>query len=94
MSASNGGRGTPPVPPEGHGPPRQVEIGKTILQQALGVEVERDGEGLVLSFIVPEAGEPIRRTFRVGKSGREKIRDAANGGVEIATADQVPGAPR
>lgn len=92
MSASNGGRGRPPVPPEGHGPREKVRIGATIIQPSLGVECDRNGEGLILSVLVTEGGELIRRTFEIGENGKATIRAAVNGGIETATADQMPGA--
>lgn len=92
MSARNGGRGRPPVPPEGHGPKQEIRVGRTIIENHMGIEVDRAGEGMVLSFLVTEGGEVVRRTYQIGKPGRERIRDAATGGVKVAGADEMPGA--
>lgn len=91
MSATNGGRGKPPVPPEGHGPPQQIQVGKEIVQQCMATDAERTPNGgLSVSFVVTDGGEPIRRTFLVGEPGRKAIQEAVNGGVEVAHAGQMP----
>lgn len=92
MSAANGGKGTPPVPPESHMPdppqrePRQI-IEYPVATSASRIEGSRP---LMLTLVVIEQGEPVKRTFLVGEQGRKQIQEAVNGGIEVATADAVP----
>lgn len=92
MSAANGGRGTPPVPPEGHGPPQAPRIPpRHIVEHSLGTEAQAtDDGGLIVTVLISEAGEPVRRSFIIGKPGRKAIQEAVNGGIEIAHAGEMP----
>lgn len=95
MTSSNGGRGAPPVPPEGHGPQPPQREPRQIIECPVGTSASRidQGErGLMITFVVIEHNEPVKRTFLVGENGQEAIRDAVNGGIELATADQMPSA--
>lgn len=99
ISASNGGRGTPPVPPEGHGPEpeptQQVVVTREIVERSLGTTAERTGDsGLAVSFIVPnETSQLVRRTFLVEEQGKQNIADAITGGVVLANAGDIPKSP-
>ncbi|HET7053663.1 MAG TPA: hypothetical protein VFI09_07095 [Solirubrobacterales bacterium] len=92
MSASNGGRGAPPVPPEGHGPQPPQREPRQVIECPVGTSASRiEGErGLMLTFVTVEAGEPVKRTFLVGENGEGAIRDAVTGGIQIAGADEMP----
>lgn len=94
MSAENGGRGKPPVPPEGHGPPpeqMQVPIIKEIIQPSKGTSAVKDEDGqLHISFVVIEAHGAIQHTWTVGELGQKSIMDAMTGGIEIASLSDIP----
>jgi hypothetical protein len=92
MSAANGGRGKPPVPPEGHGPQAPQVPPRRIVEHSLQTEAQgtEDGKGLVVTFLVSEAGEPVLRSYIVGEPGRKAIQEVVNGGIETATLADIP----
>lgn len=92
MSASNGGRGTPPIPPESHQPQPPQREPRQIIECPVGTSASRIGgdRQLMITFVTVEAGEPVKRTFLVGEAGQGAIKDAVTGGIEFATADQMP----
>ena len=92
MSAENGGRGRPPVPPEGHGPPQQqqVVIGKEVTYRPVMTDAKRTEDGLIVAFLVSEGGEPVQHRYLVGPPGKKNLQEAVNGGIEVASADAMP----
>lgn len=84
MSAANGGRGAPPVPPEGHGPPQEaIAISKRVIQQSQGTRAERDGNGGSISFLVVEAGQAVEYTYLIGEPGKKAILEELAGGITL-----------
>ncbi len=91
MSAANGGRGTPPVPPEGHGPQVPQVPPRRIIEHSLDTEAQATDDGkLVVTTLVMEAGEPVLRSVIIGKPGRKTVQDACNGGLQVAGPDEMP----
>jgi hypothetical protein len=87
MSAANGGRGTPPVPPEGHGPPEQQEIPilkeVTYHSQQTTAQRMQDGSGAVISFIVLEGGQPVQHRYIIGEPGKKALLEELAGGLAL-----------
>jgi hypothetical protein len=85
VSAANGGRGTPPVPPAGHGPPPQegIPITKEITQISQGTLAERTEDGAILTFIVIDGGQPVKHNYLVGDPGKKQILEALSGGLTL-----------
>ncbi len=91
MSAANGGRGTSPVPPKGNGPPQAPKIPpRHIVEHSLGTEAQATEDGLIVTVLVSEAGEPVQRSYIIGPPGRKAIQEVVNGGIEIAHAGDMP----
>lgn len=86
MSATNGGRGRPPVPPEGHGPPEQAQeipITKQIVYQSQHTTAERGEAGARINFVVIEAGMPVTHSYLVGEPGKQEILKELSGGLTL-----------
>jgi hypothetical protein len=79
------------VPPEGHGPQAPQVPPRRIVDHSLNTEAQAtDNGGLIVTVLVSEAGEPVLRSYIIGEPGRKAIQDAANGGIEIAHAGEMP----
>jgi hypothetical protein len=83
MSAANGGRGEPPIPPEGHGPPQEVPISKEIIQPSQATSCQRTANGARLSFVVIENGEVVQHTYSIGEPGKKLILEELSGGLTL-----------
>jgi hypothetical protein len=86
MSATNGGRGTPPVPPPGHGLPAQTQeipIEKEVTLISKGTLAQRTEDGAILSFIVIEGGLPVKYSYVVGAPGKKLILEELSGGLTL-----------
>jgi hypothetical protein len=86
MSATNGGRGTPPIPPPEALPQQQeIPLQAEITRRPAGpTTAERRGDGLAVSFIVLIGGQPEQHTYLVGEPGKKALLDAITGGLEVA----------
>lgn len=62
---------------------QRIPLLAEVIRQSHGVEVERTGDGLVLSVLVLAAGGITKETFLVGPEGKKAIRDAVTGGLEL-----------
>lgn len=88
MSAMNGGRGTPPVPPLGHGPPapaQEVPIVKEVTWQSQQTTAERGEQGGRISFVVIEGGMPVAHHYLIGDAGKKVLLEELSGGLTIPT---------
>jgi hypothetical protein len=87
MSATNGGRGTPPVPPEGHGPLAEqfeIPISKEVVYQFQNTEARREGNGGVISFLVIEAGMPVKHSYLIAEQGKKRLLEELSGGLTLS----------
>lgn len=86
MSAANGGRGAPPVPPEGHGPPdrgQQVPITKEITHISQATVAERHEHGAILVFVVMDGGQLVKHNYLVGAEEKSALVEQLTGGLKI-----------
>lgn len=83
MSAADGGRGTPPIPPEGHGPPQEIPILKEITYRSQGTNAQRADKGAVISVVVVDGGQPVQLHIVVGESGKKTILEELAGGITL-----------
>lgn len=84
MSAENGGRATPPVPPpQQQQQQREVPILTEIIQQVQATSAERTDDGAIVTFVVVESGQPIRRAFLIGPTGKKHILEELSGGIAL-----------
>lgn len=82
MSAKNGGRGKPPTPPQQQ---KEIAIEGQVIRQSRQTNAERTDNGLAITFVVPVNGAFMQHTYLIGERGRDAIRDAITGGLEVAS---------
>jgi hypothetical protein len=83
MSAANGGRGKPPVPPASHAPPQTIQIVKEVTYNSQGTNAQRVNDGAMLSFVVIEGGQPVRHCYLIGEPGKKAILEELAGGITL-----------
>lgn len=83
MSAANGGRGTPPTPPQGHGSPQEIPILKEVTYSVQHGSAKTEGDRGEISYVVVEAGMPVRHTYIVEDSDKKRILEGLSGGLKL-----------
>lgn len=68
----------------------ELPIEKEIRYVNHGTAAVPTDDGMKISFIVTEGGQPVQMTFQVGAEGKKHIREVANSGTgKIVTPDLV-----